>query len=192
MDELKQLLRDESPFKISDELLDIFLGKMSEVRLRNHEVLIPYGRLDANMYVQKEGITRYVYFDGTTERTYGFATPGTIMISYHSFYDRQPSFFQLESCGESVVMRISKSDFDEMMKESHEFSQWMWSLSLGQLYSNELKVSVINGQAKERFVSLVKNRPEIIARVPSQTIASYLGVTPSYLSRLRRKLLRDK
>jgi CRP-like cAMP-binding protein len=188
MDELKKLLRGECRFKISDELLERFIGRMSEVRLRNREVLIPYGRLDTNLYVQKGGITRYVYFDGQVERTYGFATPGTVMISYHSFYDRQPSFFQLESCGESVVGRISKNDFEEIMSESHEFALWMWSLSLGQLHSNELKVSIINGQARERFMSLVKNRPEIIARVPMNTIASYLGVTPSYLCRLKRQL----
>ena len=188
MDALKKLLYDECQYKMPDRLLDEFMGAMTEVHLKNNEPLIPYGKVDTNAYVQKSGITRYCYFDGEKEKTYGFAIPGTIMISYHCYYLRQPSYFQLESCGESVVMQVSKKTLDDMVKSSHEFAQWMFSLSLGQLYSNELKYSIINGMAKERFISLVRNRPEIMACVPLKTIASYLGVTPAYLSRLKKNL----
>jgi CRP-like cAMP-binding protein len=188
MDNLKQLLYEECRFKISDGLFDRFVGAMSETRLKNREVLIPYGKFDSNAYVLKSGIIRWCWFDGEKEKTYGFSTPGTVMISYHSHFMRLPSYFQLESCGESVVGKVSKKDMDEMMERSHEFSQWMAHLLMGQLYANELKYSVINGLAKERFISLLQNRPEIIARVPMKTIASYLGVTPEYLYRLKKQI----
>ncbi|MDR2890299.1 MAG: Crp/Fnr family transcriptional regulator [Alistipes sp.] len=189
MDELKRLILEEcphNPHKMQDGLFDEFLGAMTEVRLRNREVLVPYGKMDANLYVQRSGITRYCWFDGEKEKTYGFATPGTVMISYHSHVRRAPSFFQLESCGQSVVMRISKTELDAMARRSHEFALWLVDIHLEQLYSNELRYAVINGQAKERFRSLVENRPEIMARVPLKVIASYLGVTPNYLSYLKK------
>lgn len=186
MDTLKQLLYDEAQYKMADELLDAFLDAMTEIHLKNNEPLIPYGKVDNNVYVQKSGITRFCYFDGIREKTFGFATPGTIMISYHSFYMHQPSFFQLESCGDSVVMKISRKELDVLIDSSHDFSKWIISLCIGQLYVNEYKYSVINGLAKERFLALMKNRPEIMARVPLKTIASYLGVTPTYLSRLKK------
>jgi ribosomal protein L10 len=46
--------------------------------------------------------------------------------------------------------------------------------------------------AKERFLSLIENRPEIMANVPLKVIASYLGVTPTYLSRLRKEYFEKK
>ena len=57
-----------------------------------------------------------------------------------------------------------------------------------QLYFYEMKLCVIKGDARERFRSLIQNRPEILEKVPLNAIASYLGITPSYLSRLKKKL----
>ena len=187
--QLKYLLYEETGgMQMSDGLFDEFIGSMTDIHLKNREVLIPYGKLDTNVYLQKSGITRYCYFDGEKEKTYAFTSPGTLMISYHSHFLRKPSFYQFESCGESIVGKMSKSCLDDMIERSHEFAQWMLRISMGQLYANELKQSVINGMAKERFISLVKNRPEIMARVPIKTIASYLGVTPEYLYRLKKNL----
>lgn len=164
----------------------------TEVRLKSKETLVAYGRFDDNVYVMKSGIIRYCYFDGIRERTFGFAMPGSVMIQYHCHFMRKPSFFQPEACGETVVMKIARRDFDALIARSHEFSNWMLTLSSGQLYTNEAKLSLINGMAKERFVALIRNRPEIMACVPQKVIASYLGITPTYLSRLRKEFFRKK
>jgi hypothetical protein len=49
-------------------------------------------------------------------------------------------------------------------------------------------MAVLNGTATERFEALLKNRPEILKNVSSKVIASYIGVTPTSLSRLKREL----
>jgi CRP-like cAMP-binding protein len=193
MDEkLKKLLYDEGRYKMPDEVLDRFVGMMTEVRLKNRQALMPYGKFDSNVYVLKSGIIRYCYFDGEKEKTYGFTTPGTVMISYHSNIMNQPSFFQVESCGESVVMKVSREQVDELVAESHEFARWMLSIQSMQLYFFEFKHAAINGLAKERYLSLIKNRPEVATRVPLKTIASYLGVSPNYLSRVKGTLPKGK
>jgi CRP-like cAMP-binding protein len=187
-DDLKKLLYDECRYKMPDALLDEFIGAMSEVRLKNGEVLIPYGKFDPNIYVLKSGIIRFCYFDGEKEKTYSFAAPGTVMISYHCYFMHEPSFYQLESCGESVVGKISKKELDGMVEHSHEFARWMLALANYQLYLYEFKMAIINGMAKERFDSLIRNRPSIMSHVPLKIIASYLGITPTYLSRLKKNL----
>lgn len=50
-----------------------------------------------------------------------------------------------------------------------------------------MKLSIINGSAKEKYKSLIENRPEIAREVQLKDIAAHLGVTPAYLSRLRKK-----
>jgi CRP-like cAMP-binding protein len=188
MEELRKLLNEACIYRMSDESMDSFMGLMTEVELKNNEPLIPYGKFDDNIYVLKEGIMRFAYFDGLKEMTFGFSSPGTVIIQYHSFYKREPSFFQVESCGRSTVMKVSRADFERLAKSSSDFLNWMFRISSLQLWLNERKLAVLNGTAKERFEALIRIRPDILKTVSSKVIASYIGVTPSSFSRLKREL----
>ncbi len=189
MDDFRKRLNTTCDYGMSDETMDMFIGLMSEINLKDKEPLIPYGKFDNNIYVLREGILRKAYFDGMREKTMAFATPGNLIISYHSFYMHVPSFFQYESCGRSVVMKIPKAKFDELSEQSVDFKNWMLRMCVEQLWCWEMKASVINGTAKERFEALIKNRPEILKRVSNKIIASYIGVNQPYLSRLKRHIL---
>lgn len=186
--ELKKMLENEAGAEMSDELFLRFFGAMTEIRLKNRQVLVNAGQIDTNMYVIESGIIRACYFDGPNEKTYGFADAGSVLFAYHSLRMGKPAFFQYESCGESSVLKISKKDLDQLVRSSHEFATWMLASQYTQLFFNELKHAVIMGSIKERYVALLKNRPEILVAVPSKIIASYLGVTPSHLSYLKRTL----
>lgn len=188
MEALRKLLNEECNYRMRDETMDAFIGLMTEVKIGNNRPLIEYGQLDSNIYVVKEGLMRFSYFDGLREMTYGFSAPGTVIIQYHSFYSNIPSFFQIESCGKSTVMKVARVDFDELLKTSHDFLNWMFRMQAAQLWLHEKKLSVFNGTAMERFEALVKKRPEILQKVSSKVIASYIGITPSSLSRLKREL----
>lgn len=187
---LRKQLNPESDYRMADQTVERFFGLMSEVHLKNNEPLIPYGKFDNNVYIVRSGIIRHAYFDKLIEKTYGFSTPGTLIISYHSFCMRTPSVFQLESCGDSVVMKVAKADFDHLFEESRDFANWIYRMSVFQLYAWEMKSTVINGTAKERFEALIKNRPEIVKKASNRVVASYIGVEQSYLSRLKRQILR--
>lgn len=191
-EDLKKLLDEEAGIKMSDKLFERFLGMMTEQNLKNKEVLIPYGKFDNNIYVQKSGIFRACYFDGGNEKTYGFSNPGSVILSYHAHYMRQPSSFQIESCGESVVLKMSKKQHDDLIESSHEFAKWHIGVLYNQLYYNEFKHAAITGSAKERYIALIQGRPAIQNAVPVKTIASYLGVTPNYLSYLKSVLLEEE
>lgn len=192
LNELKRLIHEECTYRMSDQTMETFVGLMSEAEIKNKGVLVPYGKLDNNVYVVKSGICRYVYFDGMKEVTFGFALPGTLMISYYSFYRREPSFFQIEACCDSVVMKITKTDFETLIDRSNDFAKWILRLQVAQLWHYEKKLSVVNGEAKERFISLLQKRPEVIENVSSKIIASYIGITPPSLSRLKRAFKKKK
>lgn len=192
MEKLRLLLDEECDYRMKDETMDAFMGLMSEVKLKNKEPLIPYGCFDDSVYIVKEGLIRSAYIDGIVEKTWGFCAPGTLFISYHSFYNRKPSFFQYESCGSSVVAKVAKSDFDALLQSSPEFLFWIHRMQSAQLYFYEMKLSVLNGTAEERLEALVKSRPEILRKVSSKVVASYIGVTPSSLCRLKKKVIAQK
>ena len=89
-----------------------------------------------------------------------------------------------------TVVRITRQRYDTLTAQSHDFARWALQMAHGQLFFFEMKNSVINGDAKERFLSLVKNRPEIMEKVPLKFVASYLGITQSYLSRLKKAVMK--
>ena len=191
METLKKLLDAECGYRMKGETMDRFVGLMSERKVKRNKTLIPYGAVDDNIYIVKTGLVRIAYFDGFKEVTFGFALPGTLLISYYSLCRVDPSFTQLSACCDSVVMKISKAELTRLASESHDFAQWMMFMSLEQLLFHEKKLEVVNGDAKERFIALFKNRPEIIKNVSSKILASYIGITPEYLSKLKRNFAKN-
>ncbi len=167
--------------------MDTFLGMMTEMELKRHQILVPYGKADNNFYVVKTGIVREVHFDGFKEVTFSFALPGTLLISYPAFLNNDLAFSKYQACCDSTVMKITKAQFADLLRSSHDFAQWMNWMSLEQLLFYEKKRVIINGDAKERYEALIVNRPEIIENVSSRIIASYIGVTPEHLCRMKKQ-----
>jgi CRP-like cAMP-binding protein len=189
METLRKLIDAEIEDRMQSETMDLFLEAMSEVRLKNKELLIAYGSMDTNLYVVKEGVIRFAYFDEESkDKTFAFALPGTVMIC-NSFYLREPSFFNYESCGESVVMKITKADFEELLRQSEDFERWLLRMQMEQVWDLERKAIRTNGTAKQRFNAIVTDRPELLQKVSTKTLASYIGISQQYMSTMKNKLV---
>lgn len=186
---MKGLLAEECEYRLRDDVMTDFLTRMEVVKIKNRHILIEAGTVDSNIYIVKDGILADVYLDGDCERCWGFSLPGTMSCSSASYYYGRPAFYRVVACGATEVLRMSKSDFDGLIASSHEFARWALSMSQCQVYYFEYKNTVINGNAAEKFASLVKDRPEIVKWVPNKLIASYLGITQQYLSRLKQRML---
>ncbi len=189
MEMFKEVLSKECPFKLSDEMMDVFCASMDEIRLKRYDLLIKSGEFDSNIYIVKEGILRRAHQVGDKMVTKSFASSGSVLMSWHCYFQNLPSFSSFEACCNSVVMRVTKERFDELVVTSHEFSQWALSIANATLYLGEFRDKVINGNVKERYLNLIKSRHDVMKDVPLGFIASYLGITQSHLSRIRKELL---
>ena len=114
-------------------------------------------------------------------------------MSKHSFVKHLPSYYLVDACCESTLLAVKCDDFNQLVRECPDFAVWSLHLAWEELFYQEYKnVNVNNGTAKERYLALQKNRPEIIGRVYQKTIASYLGISPEYLCRLRKTQSRQE
>ena len=145
---------------------------------------------DPSLYIVKDGLLQLLYFDGEKEVTFGFAFPETILCSPHCLYMHQPSLLQIEACKISTsLLKVREEKLNLLLEKSHDFAQWMFNIALGQFYYSELKMTSISGHTEEKYKNLLKIRPDIINAVSANRLASYLGVTPSWLCKLRKKML---
>lgn len=75
-----------------------------------------------------------------------------------------------------------------MVENYNEFAQWALWMVYEELFFQEKKNQVINGSAKDRYMSLLHSRMDLVTNVPQKILASYLNVTPQYLCRLKKML----
>ncbi len=183
---LAAALNAECTLKMPPELIDEFLGSGETVVCAKGQRVISEGDTDDNLYIIEQGIMRCWYTDGKKEVTQAFGLPGTIVLSFHSYYDGQPSPVNFEACCRSRLLKVARADFDALVERSHLFARWCLRVAQCQLFHYEIRRRVIRGDASERYKALLRHRPEIIRNVPLKIIASYLGITPEYLSSLRK------
>lgn len=189
-EKLRELIRKESTYEIPEELVERLINMGLIIRLRSGEAITRAGDIDPDFYILIDGIMRCYHVEGEaeTERTSYFGLPGTVCISYHSYLRGQPSPNTYEVCCPSTLMKVRKEDFSSLIDSSAEFARWCLGNVQYQLYFFEMKGRTVQGPAKERYETILKKRPEIIHNVSLRIIASYLGITPQYLSKLRRQI----
>lgn len=189
---LKRLLKDECDYVLPAHVMDEFLDLGEIVIARKWENIIAADVFDPNLYIAIDGVVRCWYWDGDGERTAFFSTIPTVFLNYHSYYGRKRSFYNFQACTEVKLLRVKSTDFNALLKKSHEFSLWNLRLAQCQLYWFEIKHRHNMGSAMERYKVLLKELPDIMQEVPLQIVASYLGITPQYLSRLRKDFVSSK
>lgn len=186
---IKELFKLESDYVMPDEIADEFIDSGEMIEVEKWENIVAAGDKNPDIYVVVEGLLRCWYWNEDKEVTAFFSTLPTMAINYHSYYGNRPSFYNFQACTPARLIRISRSSFDALIRKRPEFALWNLRVAQNQLYYLEIKNSLNQGKAKDKYLSLLKELPDIMSMVPLQIVASYLGITPQHLSRLRRSLL---
>ncbi|MDE6697783.1 MAG: Crp/Fnr family transcriptional regulator [Muribaculaceae bacterium] len=172
---LVKLLDMEAKYRLDHRIMHRFLSVGTLKKLHTHEPMIDAGVLDTNIYIVKSGLIRGTFMDGNLEKTAGFALPGTMMFSFHCFYANEPSYYRFEACCPTELFVISKSHYDRMIAESHEFTQWILSMAQNQCYYNEHRSLLLSGDAKTRLIQLT-NRLSTAFQSPETEVRANVSI----------------
>lgn len=187
IEDIKLLIKNELGYLPKGSGIDDLLDLAREESYTRGQAIIQEGRKCPDIYIVTRGIVRFADMDGERERTFAFALPGSIVMSKHSFVMDLPSYYRLEACCDTDVLVIDRDEFWALMERDHDMALWMLKYAYGECFYQEYKnASVHNGTAADRYRRMLADRPEITDRVPQKMVASYLGVTPEYLSKLKR------
>lgn len=113
---------------------------------------------------------------------------GEFFGDYMSFLNQQATPLEVITFEPSELFRISKSNFDKLSNNT-EFGDKICRFASEALFVHKQKqqIDILTKTATERYIELQTRQPEIIQRTPQKYIASYLGVTPQSLSRIRKE-----
>jgi len=141
-----------------------------------------------NIYLIQKGLLRLWNNNDGDDITFQFFFENQIVSSFESLYTDQPSLYSIESIEETTVKVLTKDKLTELLN-THEELRELFTQIICQRFIDytHFFLSRIKENPQQRYHELVEKEPQILKRVPQYYIASYLGITPVSLSRIRNK-----
>jgi CRP-like cAMP-binding protein len=122
-----------------------------------------------------------------------FAINDWWITDMYSFASGQPAMLNIDAIEDSTVFELLKTDLDELYIKAPKFARFFRIIMQNAYIREQLRIiQNLSMPAEERYQSFLKKYPQFTERVPLKQIASYLGITPEFLSVLRKKAARGE
>ena len=160
-------------------------------RLRKRQYLLQAGDVCKHLVFVAKGLLRtYNVDDKGNEHMSVFGWEGWWISDFNSFLSVEPAVFNIDAIEDSDLFMISRENYEALMIAVPIMDRYFRILYQKSLVTKERRLmSSITHSAEERYVELAESNPKIIARIPQNLIASYLGIAPETLSRIKKNLV---
>jgi CRP-like cAMP-binding protein len=174
---------------VSQQNLDIIAENFEEIDLEKNEYLLKHGKVSGYFYLA-EGFARAYTFDtdGNEITTYFYAKDHVIFEAA-SFFLRQASTENIQAVTPCKVFATSFEKLNKLFHEVPEFREFGRAMLVREFVAYKQRtLAMINKTAEERYNHLLSTSSDIFQFVPLKHIASYLGITDTSLSRIRKEV----
>jgi len=180
----------QSLVQLTDAECTYFIAQLQPKKYKRHEFLLREGEVCKHVFFIVKGLTRYFYTNAEgNEHTGQFFFETSWYTDYDSFLTGKPSEQSLQALEKSEVLLLPKPNLYRLYDENPKFERF------GRLMAEQAflgvrqrNTSLLSESPEERYLNLIQQRPKVIDRVPLHYIASYLGIKPESLSRIRKRL----
>jgi CRP-like cAMP-binding protein len=189
MDKKAELEFLNSFINISEEHIQVLIDNSEFKKVKAGTQLVKLGEVPSKVYMIVSGVIRcYLITESGKEYNKSFYLPISVFGSLTALVKKTPSKFVFEVLSDS---KIYEMDYYKLMSlcESHMEFNTLYSRMLESVYTTYEKrlIELISLEAKDRYLELKKQIPNIESLIPQYHLASYLGITPIQLSRIRKK-----
>lgn len=177
----------------NDEELFLFMQRLKPVSLKKYAFYLKEGQVCKSMVIVYKGGLRYFSRGEKGDHTIGFAFEGEWIGDYESFLLQTPSPDFIEALEDCELFTLGYADMQALYQHSQRFEKFgriiAEKLFIGAAKQNR---NLMIQSAEDRYQELLSTQPHIFERLPQHLIASYLGIQPQSLSRIRARLLNTK
>ena len=188
MDEdLKTFFSSLAPF--SEKELEDAAVYFQPLYLKKKEHFCREGTMSRQIAFVKQGILRSYFTIGEKENTSFFQVPGTIVVALKSFVMEKEALENIQALTDAELISISREHLYSLYD-----GNWKWQqvgrvlIESYYIFQERRMLMHQNLSAQERYIEFSASHPEVLQSVPLQYVASYLGVSPETLSRIRATL----
>jgi CRP-like cAMP-binding protein len=181
-------LREKVDFTEND--IAVIQTFLQPKKLRKKQYLLQEGDVCKFIaFVEKGALRSYTIDEKGAERIIQFALEGWTISDLYSFLTSEPATYTIDALEDSELVLIGKAAHEELLKAVPRYETYIrMQITNAYIALQRRLTSVISHPVEERYTAFTKLYPNIVQRVPQHMIASYMGLTPETLSRVRKKM----
>ncbi len=173
-------------YPISDKSIEEFTAQLEKKTVAAKELFIEGGKMNNYVYFIEKGLCRSYCIIDDEEITTWFSREGDITFALLALYRNKPGFEYVESLEETTMYAIKIDSLNKLYATNIEIANWSRVVHQECVLSLQTRrIERLQKSAKERYEILLKEQADLFARVKLSYLASYLGMTPQHLSKMR-------
>ena len=179
---------------LSEEEEEVIKQYFTPKKLRKKQYLLQEGDVCKHIaFIEKGALKAYVVDDAGAESIIQFALEGWVISDLYSFLTGEPATYNIDALENAELVLISKSAHEELLKKIPKYETYIRLQITGAYIALQKRLtSIISLPLEERYKNFLALYPNIAQRVPQHMIASYMGLTPETLSRVRSRMASRK
>lgn len=171
---------------------ELFLSKTETHHYKAKTVLLHVGTICKHSYFVNSGLLRsFNVNDNIVEHVLSFACEGWWIGDMYSLLSQKPGNLFIEVLEDSEVVLLSKENQELLYREIPKLERFFRILTENSLVANQERLmDNLSLSAEERFEKFCKKYPTLVQKVSQKHLASYIGVTPEFFSKMKSRMLR--
>ncbi|KQT23284.1 cyclic nucleotide-binding protein [Chryseobacterium sp. Leaf405] len=176
---------------VTDEQKSELQSFFNYKKLRKKQYLLQEGDICKQLSFVSKGLLKSYFLDEKgSEHINMFAFEGWWISDFNSFINQEKAVLTIDAIEETELLMISREDYENLMIKIPVMDRYFRILYQNSLITKDYRLIVSNSfTAEEKYTQFVQKNPEVIQRIPHNLIASYLGLSPETVSRIRKKIL---
>jgi CRP-like cAMP-binding protein len=174
----------------SKEELETIIPKFKQVQFAKNDYLLTEGKIENEYWFIESGFVRSFVIDTEgNDITTNFYATNDIVIDWSSFFLRNPTRENIQALSDCVCWQLDFDTFQFLFHNIQSFREQGRTTLVGSYFTlKNQRISMIADQAKERYLRLLQEKPHIVQNISLKHIATYLGITDTSLSRIRKEI----
>ena len=175
---------------ITIDELEKIIPKYKQINFTKNDYLLKEGQVEKKYWFIETGFIRsYIIDIDGNNITFNLYSSADVIIDYPSFFFFAPTRENIQALTDCVCWEITFGDFQELFNDISNYREQQRGLLVGSYFAlKQHSISLIADQAKDRYLRLLKEKPQIIQNVSLKHIATFLGITDTSLSRIRKEI----
>lgn len=173
---------------------DFFTSLLEAKRVKKKEFLLKAGEIaKATSFVNEGCLKGYTVDKNGTEHVLQFACRDWWIGDMYSLISGSPGILNIEALADTDVLLLFRKDQQKLFEKVPRFERFFRILLEKSLVAHQQRlINNLSLTAEERYLEFIKKYPAVLEFAPLHTIASYLGITPEFLSKIRARLARKQ
>ncbi len=179
---------------LTAEEQEVIRNYLTPKKIRKKQYLLQEGDIcKSSAFVEKGALRAYSVDNNGAEHIIQFALEGWTISDMYSFLTGEPATYNIDALENSELVIIDKSAHENLLQKVPKYETFTRLQITGAYIAMQKRINSTNSLSiEERYLDFTKTYPNIVQRVPQHMIASYLGLQPETLSRIRRKISVNK